>query len=774
MGVKMVGARVKRVEDPRLLRGEGAFVDDIDIPGVLHMAVLRSPHAHARVLSVDVGPARGLRGVVDAFSAADLGPAPAPIPVLFPVETSRDTPQYALARDVVRYVGEGVAVVVAESRHVAEDALELIEVEYEVLDAVVDPVAAIEPGAPALHAAAPDNVGARLVYAVGDVDSAFETADRVVGDRLDMQRYTGIPLETRGVAATRDAVTGELTIWASNQWPHTLRGIVAGMLGMPERSVRVITPDVGGGFGTKAEVYPEDVLVPFAASRLDRPVKWIEDRNEHFLTLVHSREQIHELEFAMTNDGRITGLRARLITDIGAYQRTLAVINSSLAGTSIAGIYDIPNVHVEVICAATNKSPASPYRGAGAPEAAFARERLIDIAARELGIDRADLRRRNLIKPEQMPYDTGMASVEAAVVLDSGDFPAALDEALKMVDYDGFAERQRTARADGRLIGLGICVYHQLSGTGPFEGASVRVDPSGQVTVNSGAAPQGQGTATMLAQIVADELQVDHRSIKVVFGDTGRIGFGVGTFASRNAVMSGTSVLMAATKVREKAMELAAHLLEANVNDLELEEGYVQVKGSPQSKLSLTEIAAAAAPGGSRPPGMEPDLESVQYFENHAAPYSFGIHIAEVEVDRNTGLVEISRYVVVNDAGVIINPMVAEGQIAGGVAQGLGGALMEELVYDAQGQPQSASFMDYIVPGSLDVPEIEVGHLHSPSPLNPLGVKGMGEGGAIGGHSAIANAVADAIEHLGVRVTKTPLKPSVVWELMEAAGQQRP
>jgi carbon-monoxide dehydrogenase large subunit len=769
MGVKMVGARVKRLEDPRLLRGQGAFVDDVALPGVLHMAVLRSPHAHARLVAVDVGPARALPGVADAFSAADLGPDPAAIPVLFPVETSRDTPQYPLARDTVRYVGEGVAVVIAENQHIAEDALELIDVEYEVLDAVVDPIAAMLSGAPVLHPAAPDNVGASLVYTVGDADAAFAEADRVIGDRLDMQRYTGIPLETRGVAATRDAVTGELTVWASNQWPHILRGVVAGMLGIPERSLRVITPDVGGGFGCKAEVYPEDVLVPFAASRLGRPVKWIEDRAEHFLTLVHSREQSHELELAFTNDGRITGLRARLVTDVGAYQRTLAVVNSSLAGTSIAGVYDIPNVHVEVRCAMTNKSPASPYRGAGAPEACFARERLLDIAARELGIDRAELRRRNLIQPEQMPYNTGIASLEAPVIFDSGDFPAALEQALEMVDYPGFADKQRAARDEGRLIGLGISVYHQVTGTGPYEGAGVRVDPSGQVTVNSGAAPQGQGTATMLAQIVADELQVDHESIKFVFGDTGRIGFGIGTFASRNAVMSGTSVLMAATRVREKAMDLAAHLLEADVADLEFVDGYAQVKGSPGARLSLSEIAAAAAPGGNRPPGMDPDLESVQYFENDAAAYSFGVHIAEAEVDPDTGLVEISRYVVVNDAGVIINPLVAEGQIAGGVAQGLGGALMEELAYDAQGQPLTVSFLDYIVPSSLDVPEIEVGFLTSPSPLNPLGVKGMGEGGAIGGHSAVANAVADAIEHLGIRVTRSPLKPSVVWELLESA-----
>jgi carbon-monoxide dehydrogenase large subunit len=767
MGVQAVGASVKRLEDPRLLRGEAAYIDDIRVPGMQHMAVLRSPHAHARVLSVDVSAARELPGVVDAFSAVDLGPEPPAIPALFALETFHPAPQFPLAIHTARFVGEAVAVVVAESRHVAEDALELIEVEYEPLEAVVDAYAAIQPGAPVLHANAPDNVAARTVYETGDVDAAFAAADRVIRERLDMQRYTGIPMETRGLVASRDAVTGELTVWNSTQWPHTVRTILAGMLGVPARAIRVITPDIGGGFGVKADFNAEDFLVPFAAARTGRPVKWIEDRNEHFLSIAHSREQIHEVEIALRDDGTILGLRARHITDCGAYQRPLGVVNASLSATSLGGVYRVPNYRVEAVCASTNKAPASPYRGAGAPESTFARERLLDIVARELGIDRAELRRKNLLTPEELPFDTGLASLEAAVVLDSGDFPAGLDKALEMIDYAGFAVRQQAARDEGRLIGLGICVYHQISGPGPFEGGSVRVDPTGEVTVVSGAAPMGQGTGTMLSQIAADELHVPHDSIKVVFGDTGRLAFGMGTYASRNAVMAGTAVVLAARKVREKAQELAGHLLEADPADLVLEDGAFSVKGVPASSVTWAEVAAAASPGGSRPPGMEPDLESVQYFENLAAPYSYGIHIAEVEVDPPTGYTTVSRYVVVNDAGTIVNPRNAEGQIVGGVAQGLGGALMEELVYGPDGQPQSTSFMDYLIPGSLDVPDVEIAHLESKSPLNPLGVKGMGEGGAIGSHSAVANAVADAIEHLdGVRVTRTPLKPSVVWELL--------
>ncbi|MGY1640915.1 xanthine dehydrogenase family protein molybdopterin-binding subunit [Geodermatophilus sp. SYSU D00703] len=772
MGVQTIGANVKRLEDPRLLRGEAAFVDDLRVPGVQHMAVLRSPHAHARLLSVDVSAARRLAGVVDAFSAADLGAEPPAIPALFALETFHPAPQHPLATDTVRFVGEPVAVVVAEDRHVAEDALELIEVEYEPLEAVVDAVAAISPGAPVLHANAPDNVAARSVYEYGDVEAAFAAADRVVSERLDVQRYTGVPLETRGVVASRDAVTGELTVWDSTQWPHTVRTILAGMLGVPARTVRVAVPDIGGGFGVKADFNAEDFLVPFAAVRTGRPVKWIEDRNEHFLSIAHSREQVHEVEMALRSDGTILGLRARHITDCGAYQRPLGVINASLAATSLGGVYRVPAYRVEAVCASTNKAPASPYRGAGAPESTFARERLLDIVARELRIDRAELRRKNLLTPEELPYDSGLVSLEAAVVLDSGDFPAGLEQALEMVDYAGFAARQHAARAQGRLIGLGICVYHQVTGTGPFEGGSVRVDPTGEVTIVSGAAPMGQGTATMLAQIAAEELQVRHDSIKGVFGDTGRLPFGMGSYASRNAVMAGTSVVLAARKVREKAEELAAHLLEADPADLVLEDGAFAVRGVPTASVSWAQVAAAASPGGSRPAGMEPDLEAVQYFENMAAPYSYGIHVAEVEVDPATGYTTVDRYVVVNDAGRIVNPCNAEGQIVGGVAQGLGGALMEELVYGPDGQPQSTSFMDYLLPGSLDVPDVEIGHLESPSPLNPLGVKGMGEGGAIGGHSAVANAVADAIEHLGVRVTRTPLKPAAVWELLRSAGEQ--
>jgi carbon-monoxide dehydrogenase large subunit len=770
MGVQAVGASVNRMEDPRLLRGEAAFVDDLRFSGLLHMAVLRSPHAHARVLSVDVSAARQLTGVADAFSAADLGTEPPAIPALFSVEGFRPAPQYPLATDTVRFVGEPVAVVVAESRHVAEDALELIEVDYEPLEAVVDAYTAIQPGAPVLHANAPDNVAATMVHEAGDVESAFAAADRVIRERLDMQRYTGIPMETRGVVAQRDPITGEMTVWNSTQWPHTVRTLLAGMLGVPARSVRVITPDIGGGFGVKADFNSEDFLVPFAAGRVHRPVKWIEDRNEHFLSIAHSREQIHEVEIAVRNDGTMLGLRARHITDCGAYQRPLGLVNASLAATSLGGVYRVPAYRVEAVCASTNKAPASPYRGAGAPEATFARERLLDIVARELGVDRAELRRKNLLTPEEMPHDTGLASLEAAVVLDSGNFPAGLEKALEMIDYAGFAARQQVAREQGRLVGLGICVYHQITGPGPFEGGSVRVDPTGEVTINSGAAPQGQGTATMLAQIAAVELQVPHDSIKVVFGDTGRLAHGMGTYASRNAVMAGSSVVMAARKVREKAEELAAHLLEADPSDLVLEDGAFSVKGVPASTVSWADVATAASPGGNRPADMEPDLESVQYFESLAAPYSYGIHIAEAEVDPHTGYTTVTRYVVVNDAGTIVNPRNAEGQIVGGVAQGLGGALMEELVYAPDGQPQSTSFMDYLVPGSLDVPDVEIGHLESRSPLNPLGVKGMGEGGAIGGHTAVANAVADAIEHLGVRVTRTPLKPATVWQLLQSAA----
>ena len=766
MGAKMMGARVARLEDPRLLRGQASFVDDLRMPGVLHAAILRSPHAHARIRKINLGALRAAPGVVDAFCLGDIWQNPPAIPVVVGVPSLLPCAQYPLAREVVRYVGEPVAMVVASDRASAEEALEAGEVEYDPLPVLSDVNRACVAGAPLLHATAPGNVAARWTQGFGDVKAAFQEADHVVRDRLRMQRYTGVPLETRGVLASPDPVSGELTIWASGQWPHTARRITAAMLGMEERRIRCVLPDVGGGFGVKCDIYPEDILIPLAATRLNRPVKWIEDRREHFLGSVHAREMTFELELALKADGTILGMRGQIVSDQGAYVRTLGIVNASLAITGLPGPYKIKSYSAEVICALTNKSPTSTYRGAGAPEGTYARERLLDIASHQLGIDPAELRLKNLLPPDALPYNTGLVNVEAAISYDSGDFPAALRQALEKADYADFRKAQLRARSEGRLRGVGICVYVQQAAIGPYEGAEVRVDGNGNVSVVSGAAPQGQGSATALAQIVADELEVPLERVSVGFGDTARIPFGVGTYASRNAVMAGSAAYGAAQRVREKAIHVAAHLFEASPADVEWKDGVARIVGVPDKGYTLAELAQAARPGGNRPPDTEPGLEARYYFEKKQSPFSYGVHVAEVDVEAETGDVKLSRYVVVNDCGRMINPMIVEGQIAGGVAQGAGGALFEELIYDEQGQLLTASLLDYPLPTSLDLPAIEISHLVSPSDLNPLGVKGVGEGGAIGAHAAVTNAVADAIAHTGARVRETPLRPAVVWKLL--------
>jgi carbon-monoxide dehydrogenase large subunit len=768
MGATMMGARVKRLEDPRLLRGQASFVDDLRLPGVLHAAILRSPHAHARIRRIDLSAVRAAPGVVDAFCLADVWQNPPAIPVLVGVPSLLPCLQHPLAGEVVRYVGESVAVVVALDRARAEDALDLAEVDYDPLPGLGDAEQALVAGSQLLHDTAPGNVAARWTQGFGDVKGAFNVAPITwCASAFACNAIQACRWKPAASWRDLDSVSGELIIWASGQWPHTARGLTATALGMDERRVRCILPDVGGGFGVKCDLYPEDILIPLAAMRLNRPVKWIEDRREHFLASVHAREMTFDLELALKSDGTILGMLGQIISDQGAYVRTLGMVNASLAITGLPGPYNIKNYSAEVVCALTNKSPTSTYRGAGAPEGTYARERLLDIASHQIGIDPAELRLKNLLPPEALPYNTGLVNVEAPVSYDSGDFPAALRQALEKANYTEFRKAQSRARSEGRLRGVGMCVYVQQAAIGPFESAEVRVDEDGNVNVVSGAAPQGQGTGTALAQIVADQLEVPLERVSVSFGDTARIPFGIGTYASRNAVMAGSAAHGAAQRVREKAIQVAAHLFEASPGDVEWKDGVAGIIGVPGKGYTLAQLAEAARPGGNRPPGMEPSLEARYYFENKQSPFSYGVHIAEVEVERETGDVKLRRYVVVNDCGRMINPMIVEGQIAGGIAQGAGGALLEELVYDEQGQLLTASLFDYQLPTSLDLPSIEISHLVSPSDLNPLGVKGVGEGGAIGAHAAVTNAVADAIAHTGACVRQTPLRPSVVWKLMD-------
>jgi aerobic carbon-monoxide dehydrogenase large subunit len=766
---RLLGARVRRSEDRRLLTGAAAYIDDLKLADMLHMAVWRSPLAHARVRGIDLHAARAVAGVVDAFDLSAFGPTPVPFPTIVSEPCLKPAPQFALAGERVRYVGEGVAVVIAHSRAIAEGALDLVDVDLEPLPPLASVDAALAADAGQLHPRAPGNRCAEWTLRLGDVESAFEAADVVVRERLSMQRYTGVPIETRGVVAQQDPISDELIIWVSGQWPHTTRTIAAQLLNLAEERIRVIVPDVGGGFGVKEEFYPEDLLVPFAARRLRRPVKWIEDRREHFLSVVHAREQTHDLELALRRDGTIVGLRDRIVTDMGGYVRALGFVNPSLAAASVPGPYCIPNIQIDSVAVLTNKSPASPYRGAGQPEATFARERMLDIAAHQLDLDPAEIRRRNLLPPEALPFDTGLRSVDGPVRFDSGDFPRALETALRVLDYAQLRKTQSAARAAGRLVGIGLAVYAQITGTGPFEGADVRVGTDGGLIVSTGAVSIGQGLATALAQVVGDELGVPVQQVQVVCGDTGRIPHGIGTYASRAAVMAGNAVAVAAERVRSKAVKLAAHMLEVAVEDVEWDAGSAHVRGIASRSLSLSELAAACRPGNTRPSDMEPGLEARYYYESELPPFAYGVHAVVAEVEPETGAVRIERYVVVSDSGRLINPTIAEGQIVGGVAQGLGGALMENLVYDADGQLLSSTLLDYALPTARDTPNVEMVHLEIPTPLNPLGIKGLGEGGAVGAHAAVANAVADALHSVQVKVLSTPLSPGSVRAALDKA-----
>jgi carbon-monoxide dehydrogenase large subunit len=744
-------------------------MDDLKLPGVLHMGVWRSPQAHARVGAISLDRALGLSGVVDAFDVSAFGPTPPVFPTVVTHESLKACPQYPLARNRIRYVGEGVAVVIAEQPAIAEDALQLVDVELEPLEVVASTDAAVLPDAPVLHADAAGNCCAQWTLLLGDVEAAFANADIVVREKLSMQRYTGVPIETRGVAAQLDPISGELVMWVSGQWPHSTRTLAAGMLGLPEDRIRVVVPDVGGGFGVKEEFYPEDLLVPFAALRLRRPVKWIEDRREHMLSVVHAREQTHAIELALRRDGTIVGLRDRIVTDMGAYVRALGFVNPSLAAASVPGPYRISNIQIDSVAVVTNKSPQSPYRGAGQPESTFARERLLDMAAHQLGIDPAEIRRRNLLPPEALPFDTQISSVDGPVRFDSGDFPLALKTALEAIDYSGLRQAQAAGRRNGRLQGIGLAVYAQITGTGPFEGADVRVSNDGLVTVTTGAVDIGQGLVTALAQVVGAELGIPFERVNVVSGDTARIPHGIGTYASRAAVMAGNAAALAAGHVRRKAVEAAAHIFEVANDDVEWCDGVARVRGVADRSLSLAQLAQALRPGSSqRAPDMEPTLEARHYYESENPPFAYGVHAVVVEVDRETGGVRVERYQVVSDAGRLINPTIAEGQIVGGIAQGLGGALLEHLVYDDQGQLLSSSLLDYALPRATDIPTVDMQHIQIPSPLNPLGIKGLGEGGAVGAHAAVANAVADALLPLGITVRSSPLTPGAIRSLMGA------
>lgn len=775
---ELIGRPITRNEDPRLLRGQGSYVSDLRVPGMLAAVIVRSTHAHARLVDVDPSHALAHPDVVAVYTWRDLGRAQRPIPTFGSIPESlaraldptvRPAPVYPLAQDRVRYVGEPIALVVARDRYLAADALDLVRVTYEPLPPVVDVEQAIRADSPKLFDGWDDNTALHLRVACGDVDAAFHGAAGRFAERYESHRYTGVPLEGRGMLAIPDAAGGGLTVWSSSQLPYYHRATICDALGLPEHAVRVAQPDIGGGFGQKAGLYPEDVLIPFAAHGLGRPVKWLEERREHFVASSHSRQQLHDVEVAYDRSGRLLGLRDRVLIDLGAYL-TFPIVLPYLALCHMLGPYRVPALSADLRSVLTNKVPSAPYRGAGRPEGVFVINRVMDRIARETGLDPVEVRRRNLIARDEMPYAAGILYRDGApMVLDSGDYPAALDACVRAIGYDGFRAEQAERRRSGIHLGIGIACNVEASGLGPYEAGRVAIDSAGEVSVYAGVTNQGQGHGTVFAQVCAESLGLSPRRVRVVTGDTATLAFSRGTYHSRGAVTAGNAVHLSAEKVRQKILRLAAHHLEVAEADLELRDGVVGVRGMPDRNLTFARCAQLTNPGSALPPGLEPGLDETTYFNAPSATWGGAVHAAIVEVDIETGAVRIRRWVVVHDCGRVLNPLVLVGQIHGGVAAGIGGALMEHLVYDADGQLQTTTFMDYALPAAADVPTIEIVHQEVLSPLNPLGVKGAGEGGTIGPPAALAAAVEDALSPFRVSVTRTPLSPSAVLAALRRA-----
>ena len=758
----IIGAPLPRSEDQRLLRGRGHFVADLRLPGTLTAAFLRSPHAHARVLGIDAAAAAALPGVHGVWTALDLGAANQPLPMMVPAPGKvAGVTQRPLATDRVCYAGEAVAVVLADDRYVAEDALDQIAVTYEALPALVDPRAALT--APPRHPGCADIVGARWQDRVGDPAAAFAAADVVVSGEIGCGRATSVPMEGRGVLAAYDPVADLLTVWSSTQVPHRIRGLLAERFGRPEESVRVVAPDVGGGFGSKLCLYPEEVLCAWLALQTGQPVQWTEDRSEHFLATAHGRGQVHALDLALGRDGTILAVRDRFVHDNGAYAAYAARVPTTTM-YCLTGPYRIANWAAEFVSVFTNKVPVIPYRGSGRPEAALALERLIDRGARALGLEPAAVRRRNLVR--SFPHNTGLVYPgRGPMIYDSGDYEGLLSDVLSAIDLPAFRAEQAAARTAGRYLGFGLGCNVESTAEGAYEGAVVRVDNSGTVSVTAGICAQGQGHETMLAQVCAALLEIPMERVQVRLGDTARIPYGVGTWGSRGAVAGGSAVWAAVQQVRAKAVAVAARLLEAAPEDITWAGGAAHVAGAPERRLTLAELArAAASPRGKLPVPGSPGLEATHYYNAQGLPYAAGVHAAVVEVDPATGVVQIRRYVVAHDCGVVLNAAGVEGQVVGGVAQGIGGALLEEVVYGEGGELVTGSLMDYLLPTALDVPTLELYHRETPSPVTPFGLKGAGEGGVIPVAAAITGAVEDA---LGIEVNSIPLTPDRLHALLQ-------
>jgi aerobic carbon-monoxide dehydrogenase large subunit len=777
----LIGRSLLRREDRRLLTGQGQFIADLELPRMLHAVFVRSPVAHARIRSVDLSPAAEAPGVALTLSGADLVRLLPPLPdtqLTLPskwtshVQHEFHNPQQpGLAHDKVRHVGEAIAVIVAESRYAAEDAAALVTLDLEHLPAVASAEAALAPAAPLIHEHLQTNMFGAFSIAKGDVDTAMVRAPRRLQRRFYHHRYAAMPIECRGVAAVHDPRNDSITIWSATQVVHWVRREVAAILGLPEARVRCLALDVGGGFGLKGHVYPEDLVIPFLARRLGRPVRWIEDRQEHLLCSAHSRDQLHEVEVGFDDDGHILAVRDNFLLDCGAWNPIGGGVPYNTAA-HLTGPYKVEHLAVSARTAATNKVPNTAYRGAGRPEAVFAMERIIDLVAGSLGLEPSEVRRRNMIRTEEMPYRAGIPYRDGEpIVYDSGDYPGGLQQALDAVGgVAAFRQRQSEARQQGRYLGLGIGCYVEGTGVGPFEGATVRVDPSGKIYVSSGACSQGQGMETIFAQIVGDAWQVAPEDVIISLADTAGIPSGSGTFASRSTVTLSAAIHHASERLREKVFAIAANLLECAPADLELRDGGVGIVGVPGAAVNFSKLAHAARPGWDhgRPQGIEAGLEQTHYWEPSTVTWSYAAHAAIVEVDPEIGHVRIDKYVIAHDCGVVVNPLLVEGQIAGGTAQGIGGILLEEIGYDADGQLVTGSLMEYLVPTANDIPDMQMLHQHSPSPLNPLGVKGVGEGGAVAPPAAIANAICDALAPFGVEFNATPITPERIVQAIRA------
>ncbi len=760
----MVGASVKRKEDPGLITGAGKYVGDIKLPGMLHVAFVRSPYAHAKILSIDTEAAAARDGVVAAVTGADMRDQWAPVPVAGGDKAQEKFSHLALSVDRARHVGEVVAAIIATSAEIAEDAVEDVEIEWEELPAAADLLSAYSGDAPPIFEGLDTNIVDTGEKKTDDVDEVFAAAPHTLSQRMQSQRLAGVPMEVRAVAAAPDAVTGGITLWSSTQIPHGVRSSLATVLRLPENMLRVIAPNVGGGFGVKNQLYPEEIAVAKLSQIYGAPLKWAGTRVEHFVSTTHGRSQIADIGVAFDDTGKILGLRMHVIGELGAYPPFYDIAH--LTGLMATGNYDIPAVHFKASNVFTNTVAVAAYRGAGRPEAIYYVERAIDMIADELGVNPADVRRRNYIKPDQFPYKTPTGSN-----YDTGNYEANLDKALETADYEALLaeQAQRRAADSGRLLGIGMATYVEMCGFGPYESGQVRVEPSGTVTVYTGTSPHGQGLQTTFAQIVADEIGADYDKVIVRHGDTGAAPMGTGTFGSRSLAIGGSAIIRSAGVVREKATRIAAHMLEAAPGDIEFADGQYRVKGVPSRSLSLGEIAARAY-SDRLPDDIDTGLEATDFFRPADFIYPFGTHIAVVEIERDTGVISLREYYSVDDCGPRISPLLVEGQIHGGLAQGIGQALLEEIVFDDQGQLLTGTMMDYAMPRADDFPGFNIEQTVTETTLNPLGAKGIGEAATIGSTPAVVNAVVDALSPYGLRHLDMPLSPRRVWEAMQNGG----